>query len=132
MKIKELIELLSSHPNPEAKVSVIMNPIHPEDYFFDRKATMDVFNTDDFYEDFIELFVHDASECAETDKYNNLNTFFSDMGHDKITIELDTKSGIFVFDSYGGVLREIEFKDVLCKEHAISEIQNKLLNIIRG
>jgi len=59
MTIKELIEILQKHPNQDAKIQVIANPsINGEDEEMDIPLTeISVFNEDDFYNDFVELFI---------------------------------------------------------------------------
>ena len=60
MKIHELIKILESHPNPEADVNLIFNIVDIEDPEHDVNCpNMIVLRTDDFYEDFIELFASD-------------------------------------------------------------------------
>ena len=60
MKIKELIDILQKHPNQDAKIQVIANPsINGENELMDIPLTeVSVFNEDDFYNDFVELFIY--------------------------------------------------------------------------
>lgn len=62
MKIKELIEILQKHPNKEAKIQIIANTsINGEDENCDILLNnIDIFHKDDFYNDFIELFIYNT------------------------------------------------------------------------
>lgn len=64
MKIKELIAILQKHPNKEAQIQITANPtINGEDELMDIKLNeIAVFNEDDFYNDFVELFVYTVKE----------------------------------------------------------------------
>jgi hypothetical protein len=60
MKIKELIEILLKHPNQDAIIEITANSSHNgEDELMDIKLNeLAVFNEDDFYTDFVELFAY--------------------------------------------------------------------------
>ena len=62
MKINELITILQKHPNQDAKIEIIANPsINGEDEEMDIPLTeIAVFHQDDFYNDFVELFIFNA------------------------------------------------------------------------
>ena len=82
MKIKELIKILESHPNPEAEVNLIGNVINSEDSDEDFDCDFEVQHTDDFYQDFIEILVMPKNELnhlismhiAQKDRGNFMNT----------------------------------------------------------
>lgn len=57
MQIKELVKILSAHPNQEAQVVVNINTTNIDDEQDDIRADLIVFNQDEFYNDFIELLV---------------------------------------------------------------------------
>lgn len=60
MTIKELIEALSKHPNQEAEVKVISNTsVNAEDDEMDTYLeNVEVWNEDDFNNDYVELFCY--------------------------------------------------------------------------
>lgn len=60
MQIKELVKILSAHPNQEAQVVVNINTTNIDDEQDDIRADLIVFNQDEFYNDFIELLVTPA------------------------------------------------------------------------
>jgi hypothetical protein len=82
MKIHELIKILESHPNPEAEINIIGNVVNEEDNEEDFDCNFEVLRTDDFYEDFIEIFVMPTNplpniismHIPQKDRGNFLNT----------------------------------------------------------
>lgn len=60
MQIKELVKILSAHPNQEAQVVVNINTTNIDDERDDIRADLIVCNQDEFYNDFIELLVTPA------------------------------------------------------------------------
>ena len=57
MRIKELVKILSAHPNQDAQVVVNINTTKIDDEKDDIRADLIVLNEDEFYNDFIELLV---------------------------------------------------------------------------
>ena len=63
MKIHELIKILESHPNPEADINMVVNLVDTDDPEHDIDChNIEVLRTDDFYEDFIEIFVSNQED----------------------------------------------------------------------
>jgi len=68
MRIKELIERLSKHPNPEADIIITFNTGNGDDEELDIKGNnfIEIMAEDDFYENFVELLIHkDPNEDEE-------------------------------------------------------------------
>ena len=64
MTIKELIEILSKHPNQDAEVKAISNlSIDVEDEEMDvYLENVEVWGADDFNNDYVELFCYTKSD----------------------------------------------------------------------
>jgi hypothetical protein len=57
MTIKDLIQILNQHPNPNAEVIIRYNADNQYDEKNDVLCNyIEVFNADEFYTDFIEIF----------------------------------------------------------------------------
>jgi hypothetical protein len=66
MKIHELIKILQSHPNPEADVMITVNLEDTDDDKDDVSLLyLEVWNQDEFFEDFIEIFATEEEEEAK-------------------------------------------------------------------
>jgi hypothetical protein len=61
MKIHELIKILQSHPNPDADVMITIGNVDDDNddvTYYD----IEVWNQDEFFEDFIEIFATEEEE----------------------------------------------------------------------
>ena len=57
MTIKEFIETLEKHPNPDAEIIWKINTENPDDEEKDMVAQLEIFGEDSFYHSFIEMFL---------------------------------------------------------------------------
>jgi len=141
MKIKELIKILESHPNPEAEIKIIGNVVNEEDNDEDFDCNFEVLRQDDFYEDFIEIFTmpinplpniismhvpqKDRGNFMSTDKTIAINSYGDvfqvgeDVGNDIndevaeiISFEFDTESNEVLAKTNLGT-RHIDFLEKL-------------------
>lgn len=140
MKISELINKLERHPNSDAEIIVITNFVDSEDENYDIDSTLAVFNEDCHYEDFIELHVTPNTGKTQLDTEDNVRSYLNpkEFGYSKVIIEIDPKSGVYLFGVTNSgkqeLQREMEFnKDFLKKrgvEDAIQALVLRVANIL--
>jgi len=106
MKLQELIDRLNKHPNKEAEVILKANLTNVDIIEYDVNVILDIYNEDEFHNDFIELLIYNKRLPIDVD--NSIDAIFHT--NDKLAIYLDSNYGIIIADGHGNTAREIDLK----------------------
>ena len=134
MKILELVARLQAHPNQEADINFYLNVVNGDLEEYDEEATLEIFNEDAFYEDFIDIHIAPKIIKDKTDIENSIHLFLAEDEYnlDVIKIEIDVNNGIYILSETDGVLRECEFSNPhsMSREERVKDTVLKLRKML--
>ena len=129
MTIKDLIKKLESHPNKEADINAYINVINGDEENYDEKADIEIISLDAPYDNVLDMIIIPTVFKDEADVNSSIQNFLSEYNQNKITIEIDIESGIFIKDKDGGILRECELSEQMKDKNRVSRITTILLKL---